>query len=243
MTGIEAPRRLRRTPGPGARRVSRRNGRSDSLGVIPRTSDAPFERLELWELAGNDGLARIDAGTKLISEGEPVESVYLIRSGEVEVYRLAGRRRLVVQILHPGDMLGLIPHLQGRPARYNARAISPIEAVRLRPDAVTWLLQSRPTLCHQFVVYLAGHLERMARRVEELSGAELPSRVATVLLDQTLDGRRILRLPQATLADLIGASRPTVNRVLKDLAAAGMIRIAYRRVEILDAARLRALTV
>jgi CRP-like cAMP-binding protein len=209
------------------------------FGEAPHLTDALFDDQELLELAGRDGLARLNPGAPLLTEGDAVESVYLIRSGEVEVYRRTRGRRLVVQILHPGDLLGLVPHLRGRPAHYSARALSSVQVIRLRPDAVSWLLQTRPSLSRRFVVYLIGHLERMAMRVEELSGGGLRARVASVLLDQASDGSGIVRLPQSTLADLLGASRSSVNRILKDMEARGMVRVRYRRVEILDSAAVR----
>jgi CRP-like cAMP-binding protein len=79
----------------------------------------------------------------------------------------------------------------------------------------------------------------MAKRVEELSGGGLRARVASVLLDQAADGSGVVRLPQSTLADLLGASRSSVNRILKDMEARGMLRVRYRRVEILDAGAVR----
>jgi CRP/FNR family transcriptional regulator, cAMP and macrophage regulator len=209
------------------------------FGDVPHPADALFDDQELLELAGRDGLARLNPGAPLLTEGDPVESVYLIRSGEVEVYRRTRGRRLVVQILHAGDLLGLVPHLRGRPARYSARAISSVQVLRLRPDAVSWLLQTRPSLSRRYIVYLVGHLERMAKRVEELSGGGLRARVASVLLDQAADGSGIIRLPQSTLADLLGASRSSVNRILKDMEARGMVRVRYRRVEILDSGAVR----
>jgi CRP/FNR family transcriptional regulator, cAMP and macrophage regulator len=196
---------------------------------------------ELWELSGGDGLVRVHPGTLLLSEGDPVETVYLIQSGQVEVYRRARGRRLVVQILRPGDLLGLVPHLCGRPAHYNARAISPVQVVRLRPEAITWLLQTRPALSKRLLVYLAVHLDRMARRVEELTEGGLRAQVAAVLLDQTEDRSGLIRLPQSTLADLLGASRSSVNRILKEMETEGMIRVHYRRVEVLDVVALRRL--
>src|SRR5262245_24442586 len=86
---------------------------------------ALLDDAELWELSGGDGLVKVHPGTLLLSEGDPVESLFLIQSGQVEVYRRARGRRLVMQILRPGDLVGLVPHLCGRPAHYNARAISP----------------------------------------------------------------------------------------------------------------------
>ena len=43
-----------------------------------------------------------------------------------------------------------------------------------------------------------------------------------------------MRLPQSTLAELLGATRPAVNRVLKGLESDGLIRLGYREIEVAD---------
>jgi len=90
-------------------------------------------------------------------------------------------------------------------------------------------------------VYLASYVERMQQRVEELASGDLKVRTATLLLNETDTGSDTVRLPQLTLAELLGASRSSVNRVLKDLEARGMLRIRYRRIDVLDRAGMRAL--
>jgi CRP-like cAMP-binding protein len=44
----------------------------------------------------------------------------------------------------------------------------------------------------------------------------------------------VVRLPQATLAQLLGATRPAVNRILKTLETDGLIRLGYREIEVAD---------
>ena len=48
----------------------------------------------------------------------------------------------------------------------------------------------------------------------------------------------MVRLPQATLAQLLGATRPAVNRILKALESEGVIRLAYREIEVSNAGAL-----
>ncbi len=148
---------------------------------------------------------------------------------------------MVIQILRAGDLLGLDPHLCRAPLPFSARTLSPVTAVRLRGEVLTWLLETRPSLSRRFLVYLASYVERMQQRVEELASGDLKVRTATLLLNETDTGSDTVRLPQLTLAELLGASRSSVNRVLKDLEARGMLRIRYRRIEVLDRAGMRAL--
>ena len=60
--------------------------------------------------------------------------------------------------------------------------------------------------------------------------------------DLRLGTRRVLHVPQEQLAQLLALSRQTVNQVLKDFQARGLIHVAYGGIELLDPAGLRALS-
>ena len=95
-------------------------------------------------------------------------------------------------------------------------------------------LAARPALAQRFLYSLASRLDRMQQRLLQLTGGDLRRQVASLLLDETGDAHLVVRLPQATLAQLLGATRPAVNRVLKALEAEGLIRLGYREIEVAD---------
>lgn len=224
-----------------ARSAEPGSGVTEPPQPAPREEAFTLDDRELIEMGGASPPLRMEAGTALLNEDEPIEFLYLIRSGEVEVYRRTNKRRAVVQILRGGDLVGLTAHIRGTPAPFSARAITPVTAIRLRPEAVTWLLQTRPSLSRRIMGYLASGVERLERRVAELSGADLRGRMAGLLLDETAGGPGTIRLPQSTLADLLGATRSSVNRILKEFESEGLVRVRYRRVEVLDAPGIRRL--
>jgi CRP/FNR family transcriptional regulator, cAMP and macrophage regulator len=75
----------------------------------------------------------------------------------------------------------------------------------------------------------------MQRRLLQLTGGDLRQQLAALLLDEGGEVGNPVRLPQATLAELLGATRPAVNRVLKALETDGLIRLGYREIEVADA--------
>jgi CRP-like cAMP-binding protein len=90
------------------------------------------------------------------------------------------------------------------------------------------------------VVRLSDHLvdalyatveERVIRRLVDLC------RIYGVV-----HGQAVLPLTQSDLAELSGASRPATNRVLKGLAAQGLVILARGRIHLPDVSALRALT-
>jgi CRP/FNR family transcriptional regulator, cAMP and macrophage regulator len=198
----------------------------------------PFTPEDVAELAERIGFATYEPGTRLLAPGGPVEWIGLIEYGEVELSHRSGVRRVVLQILRDGDLLGDVPYFCRLPSPYTARTLTEVMLIRLERKDLEGLLASHPMIAQRFLYSLASRLERMQRRLLQLTGGELRTQVAALLLDEAGADSEPVRLPQATLAELLGARRPSVNRVLKQLEAEGTIRLTYRQVNILDAAAL-----
>lgn len=86
---------------------------------------------------------------------------------------------------------------------------------------------------------MSQRLARSHSRLTSLLGQPLEIQVAQLLLEEHVD--HVVSLPQATVAALLGARRPSVNRVLRRLAREGLIEISYGKVQILDAQSLAQL--
>jgi CRP/FNR family transcriptional regulator, cAMP and macrophage regulator len=198
----------------------------------------PFTPEDVAELAERIGFATYEPGTRLLAPGAPVEWIGLIEFGEIELSHRSGVRRVVLQILRDGDLLGDVPYFCRLPSPYTARTLTEVMLIRLERADLEGLLATHPMIAQRFLYSLASRLERMQRRLLQLTGGELRTQVAALLLDEGGADSEPVRLPQATLAELLGARRPSVNRVLKQLEADGAIRLTYRQVDILDAAAL-----
>jgi CRP/FNR family transcriptional regulator len=109
------------------------------------------------------------------------------------------------------------------------------------------MLQDHPEVSLHMLQALARRLRRANDVVADLVFTDVPGRVAKNLLDladrfgeQEKDGLHVHHdLTQEELAQLVGASRETVNKALADFAARGWLQISARSVLILDVDRLR----
>ncbi len=89
-------------------------------------------------------------------------------------------------------------------------------------------------------------MRRTNDALADLIFTDVPGRVAKQLLalserfgSQEVDGLRVHHdLTQEELAQLVGASRETVNKALADFASRGWVRVNYRALTILDGERL-----
>lgn len=200
---------------------------------------SPFPPGELARLAETVGADQVDAGAPLMVESEPVACVGVIHHGEVELHTRSRTRRVVLQVLHPGDVFGDIPFLCRMPAPFGARALTDVTVTRLDPGALWSVLDAHPRLCERFLFSMASRLWKLQQRLLELTAGDLRSQVATLLLDETGGDRGVIHLPQVTLAELLAATRPSVNGALKQLEREGAVRLGYRRIEVVDPDALR----
>jgi len=97
-------------------------------------------------------------------------------------------------------------------------------------------LATHPAIARRWLSSVAQRLAASQARVLELLGGSLTAQACKLLADEAVSGR--VELPQQTLAAMLGAQRPWLNKVLKDLERDGLITISYSAIEIRDATRL-----
>jgi CRP-like cAMP-binding protein len=138
---------------------------------------AAFDPAALTELAGCAALDTWPAGATIFREGEPAEALWLVRRGTVAIEIAApGRAPLVVETLHPGDILGwswLVP-----PYRFmaDASARGPAGGLRLDAACLRRTCDAQPAIGYRlFKAWLPHLTERMrAQRLQmlDLYGAD-----------------------------------------------------------------------
>ncbi len=186
-------------------------------------------------------------GDIVFTEGEPGDSLYIVMSGKIKVGRRAsdGRQNLIA-VMGPSDMVGELSLFDPGPRTATATAVTDSRVARLRKSALRPWLNNRPEIAEQLLRVLARRLRRTNDALADLIFTDVPGRVAKSLLQMasrfgTRDGG-VLRvthdLTQEELAQLVGASRETVNKALADFASRGWLRLDGKSVIILDPERL-----
>jgi CRP/FNR family cyclic AMP-dependent transcriptional regulator len=191
---------------------------------------------------------KLARGEHLFLEGQDGDRLYVVLDGKIKLTRAAvdGRENLL-SVLGPGEMFGELSLFDPRPRTSSASAVTDATLAALGHDALRpWLLE-RPEVSMHMLQALAGRWGRPHDVTADLVFTDVPGRVAKNLLDladrfgeQERDGLHVHHdLTQEELAQLVGASRETVNKALADFAARGWLQISARSVLILDTERLR----
>ncbi|GAB4098234.1 Crp/Fnr family transcriptional regulator [Sinomonas halotolerans] len=197
-----------------------------------------------------DELTEVDLsrGASVFREGDQGDQLYFIVSGKVKLGRTSpdGRESLLA-ILGPGELFGEMALFDPAPRNATATAVSETRLAGLKNEALNTLLRSRPEVSAQLLQALARRLRRTNDSLSDLVFSDVPGRVAKALLDladrfgrPATDGVLVAHeLTQEELAQLVGASRETVNKALAEFVQRGWIRLEARAVVILDMQRLR----
>jgi CRP-like cAMP-binding protein len=188
-------------------------------------------------------------GDSLFSEGEPGDRLYVIRDGKVKLVATSGDgRETLLAILGPGEMFGELSLFDPGPRTASATALTDAQLLGLGHDDLQPWLTGRPALAGALLQALARRLRRTNEAMADLVFSDVPGRVAKALLDLASrfgvpsdDGHGVHvvhDLTQEELAQLVGASRETVNKALADFQNRGWIRLEQRGVELVEVDRL-----
>jgi len=215
-------------------------------------SEAPlFEGLseeDARALRASVTVVKLDRGERLFSEGDAGDRLYIILSGKMKLTKAApdGRENLL-SVHGPGEMFGELSLFDPVPRTSSANAVTQAELAGVAHDELRKFLATRPEVAMHMLQALAQRLRRINEVKADLVFTDVPGRVAKALLDlsdrfgvQTPDGVQVNHdLTQEELAQLVGASRETVNKALADFAARGWIQLAAKSVLVTDTDRLR----
>ncbi len=187
-------------------------------------------------------------GRMLFQEGDPGDALYVMISGKIKLVRKAndGRENLLA-VLGPGEMFGELSVFDPGPRSTAAMAVTKVKLLRLSQADLTPWLHDRPEVAAGLLRQLAGRLRRTSETAADLVFTDVPGRVAKALLDlsqrfgtASADGLLVHHdLTQEELAQLVGASRETVNKALADFVARGWIKLEQKSVTLTDVERLR----
>ena len=190
---------------------------------------------------------KIAKGSILFKEGDDGEHLYVIIEGKLKLGTSSGDgRENLLSILGPGEMFGELSLFDPGPRTSTATAVTDAKLLSLSHEKVIPWLKQNPEVSLQLLARLAQRLRRTNEAVGDLVFSDVPGRGAKALIDlgdrfgkTTAEGLLVNHdLTQEELAQLVGASRETVNKALADFAGRGWLKLDGRSVLITDVERL-----
>jgi len=199
------------------------------------------------EVAARAASRRLRKGQVLFREGEPAEALYQVQAGRLRLSQVTpGGKAVTVRFTGPGELCAALAVLDAKAYPFTAAAVVPTQVLFWSRPVLRDLLRLHPLLERNVLDVVGAHAREVLDKFRELATEAAPSRLARTLLrlvrlGTTCDEGGILieHLRQRDLAELTATSSYTVNRVLSEWAANGVLERRRAGLVIRSPAKLR----
>ena len=173
-------------------------------------------------------------------DGDPGDALHLVSRGHVAIRITTPLGEVAtLRVLAPGEFFGELALIGDAPRRGSAVAIDEVETLSVHREQLDELRDSHPWVDRMLVEALATEVRRLASRLVEALYTPVDQRVWHRLAELTaMFGRPdsdsvTIPLTQDELAQIVGTTRPTVNRVLRAAEEDGVVRLSRGRLEVM----------
>ena len=195
------------------------------IPLFAQVADADLE-----QIASHLIERRYPRNTTIVEEGLPGDYMYIIREGRVKVTKLSedGREK-ILEFLDEGAFVGEMALFERAPRSASVKTLTPVRLLALSRIDFIGLLKKSPDLAMSVIQELSRRLRVINEQASALSFQRVKERTKGLLerlaKEPGGDGarRRTPSLTHQQIADMIGTSRETVTRVVKDLKAEGWL--------------------
>ncbi|HEX4468836.1 MAG TPA: Crp/Fnr family transcriptional regulator [Gemmatimonadaceae bacterium] len=212
----------------------------DFLATVPLFNG--LDRVELERFAEVTREKSYPKGSVILFEDDPGDSLFVVRDGRVKVVLIGeDGREVILGVLGVGEYFGELSLIDDRPRSAHVIAMEDSNLLVLRREDFRKRVESSPSVAWSLLTELSRRLRRADDKIGGLVLLDVPGRIARLLLDLAEEsGTNAIEktLTHQTIAQMIGASRETVSRAMKDFQDAGWITVERRRIALADRAAL-----
>ncbi|MCU0935417.1 MAG: Crp/Fnr family transcriptional regulator [Gammaproteobacteria bacterium] len=198
---------------------------------------------DLDRVAATAEVHRLGKGDILFQQGEKARRFFLVRSGQIKLYRLspAGQEK-VVDIMGPGRSFAeAVVFMQGGAYPVYAEALGDSEVISVDNEAFRETLRHSFDTCSRLMAAMSAHLHELVSEVEGLCLHNATFRVVSYLLQDARTEEAVhLELPKHVLAGRLSIKPETLSRILANLREEGLIEVRGQEIVLLDRAALRS---
>jgi CRP/FNR family cyclic AMP-dependent transcriptional regulator len=204
------------------------------LENVPLFSGLPKEALT--EIEQHGSVKSYKKNVIVINQDDETDSLYVILSGSVKVF-VSGEdgREAVLNHQQAGDYFGDLALIDKQPRVASVMTMEPSKFMIISRENFLTCLSKNPEIAINLIKPMTRRMRMLAKNVGSLALLDVYGRVARILLEQSEEQGDVMvteKLTQQEIADMVGASRAMVSRILKDLKEGGYISIEKKRITI-----------
>ncbi len=190
----------------------------------------------------------VKRGETVVRQGEDGDAAYVVVHGRLKATVATSGKEAVLSVMGPGDVFGELAMLAGGVRTATVVALEPTQVLAIDAARFHPLLQTAPELAYKLLRHVAKSLVRLTAHVGATSSRDVRKRLIGKLIDLAAthgvaDARGVrisIELSQSDLAEMVAATRESVNKHLRALARANLAEHRRGVIVIRDRARLVA---
>ncbi len=201
---------------------------------------------ERKDLVAKARIRNFSAGETIFLMGSTGDSMMAVLKGTIRISVPSPEgKEIVLAILQPDELLGEIALLDGKDRTADARAIGACSLAILERRAVLAFLERHPSGCLGLIEVLCGRLRQTDQQIAEIVFLDLPARLAKTLLRMATVARgpagTRIALSQRELGNIVGSSRESINKCLREWQRNGIVSIEENEIVITKRIAMQAL--
>jgi CRP/FNR family transcriptional regulator, cyclic AMP receptor protein len=176
----------------------------------------------------------VDASEIVFAIGSPGDQMMALLRGTIRIsVPSSDGKELLLAIIRPGEVFGELAVLDGKERSADAIAESPCTLAILDRKDILSFFERHPSAWPKLVRVLCQRLRHTDQAFAEVALLELPARLAKSMLrlvelhsTSTPGKKPVIRFSQRELANMVGGTRESVNRCLRNWQRNGIVQIA-----------------
>lgn len=186
-------------------------------------------------------------GESLFLQGSPANAVYFVKTGAVQLSNASPTgREAVLGVVEAGMWFGELTLIIQQVRVHDAKALVPTELMVVSKTQFFDVVSNNKEFLSELLHLVCRRYKWAIERIEATILRPAPARLADRLLAELDMAKHTpssppneLNLSQEQLGRMLGASRQTVNRLLKQWESKSILTLTYGRIRLLNLSALR----
>lgn len=201
-----------------------------------------LDKIELFEGLPEDQLESLaqhmrqrvyPAGAIVVNEGDEAHGMFIVDTGALKVFVTEENgKEVTLSLLGPEDYFGELALLDEAPRSASVITVEKTTLLQISRAAFNEVIAANPACMQIIMRNLVGRIRELTDNVRALALIDVFGRISRVFdsMAEPEGEMRIIRrrMTQQDLANLVGASREMVNRILRELVAGDYIEIHHQ---------------
>lgn len=205
------------------------------LENIALFSDLAEKDLEL--ISSHSVIKQYPKSCILINEGDRSDALYVILGGKVKVFLSdEDGKEIILNIQEAGEYFGELALLDEEPRSASVMTLEPSRLMVISKSDFQRCLVANPELALKLIRALAQRVRSLTETVKNLALLDVYGRVARTLENLAVEksGKQVIeqKLTHQDIANMVGASREMVSRIMKELTTGGYVQVVNRQITI-----------